>query len=341
MDCLILPLTERLEEWKKLNAQLDKEHSKEYKKYRQELKKRPTETGQGLILYKDGQKESIYQSQQSMATLKLKKLRLNSISSNNGPEPIYASMDLNDKLVHFEQLEKQAVRRAMIEERSRYCILVSYLKNVIEEELLITQETSHLQEVMESLNKLTVDPYNLPASSELVISDLKLGGALNLSNSTGQYGTLKDSSAIYASTQQLQQLKQQQQQNQTQAIYGHLMHQQNQSINHHVPQQPPQLPNSQPTAAIQPISNQISQLNHPNQTPPSSPSSFSSRKSSCCSISSFNSSSSGSTHSPSSLHHLATHHHHHHHQLHLNNNSNASRYNSQVNFRQFFFETTF
>ena len=333
MDCLVLPLTERLEEWKKVNAQLDKEHSKEYKKYRQELKKKPSETnltGQGLILYKDG-KESIYQSQQSMATLKLKKLRLNSISSNNGQEPIYASMDLNDKLVHFEQLEKSAVRRAMIEERSRYCILVSYLKNVIEEELLITQETSHLQEIMESLNKLTVDPYTLPASSELVIADLKLGGSIG-SNSNGQYSTLKDSSAIYASTQQLQQMKQQQQQNQSQAIYGHLMnHPHGQSIHvpNHLQQVAPQIPNSQPTA--QPISNQISQLNHLNnsQTPPSSPSSFSSRKSSCCSISSFNSSSSGSTHSPSSLHHLATHHHHHHLAGH---NGNPSRFNSQVEY---------
>ena len=328
MDCLVLPLTERLEEWKKVNAQLDKEHSKEYKKYRQELKRKPSETnltGQGLILYKDGQKESIYQSQQSMATLKLKKLRLNSISSNNGQEPIYASMDLNDKLVHFEQLEKNAVRRAMIEERSRYCILVSYLKNVIEEELLITQETSHLQEIMESLNKLTVDPYTLPASSELVIADLKLGGTIG-SNSTGQYGTLKDSSAIYASTQQLQQIKQQQQ---SQAIYGHLMnHGQSIHVPSHLQQVPPQIPSSAPTVQ-QPISNQISQLNHLNnsQTPPSSPSSFSSRKSSCCSISSFNSSSSGSTHSPSSLHHLATHHHH---QLHLSGNGNPSRYNSQV-----------
>lgn len=204
MDCLILPLQERCEEWKKVNIQLDKEHTKDYKKYRQELKKKPSETqtnqtNPGLILYKDGQKESIYQSQQSMATLKLKKLRLSSLSTNNklGNEEIYASMDLNDKLIHFEQLEKNAVRRAMIEERSRYCIFVSYLKNVIDEELLITQETSHLQEVMESLNKLTIDPYTLPPSSELVISDLKLGSTLG-SNSNGQYDTLKNSSAIYA-----------------------------------------------------------------------------------------------------------------------------------------------
>ena len=331
MDCLILPLSERVEEWKKINAQLDKEHSKEYKKYRQELKKRPPESnlsGQNLIVFKDS-KESIYQSQQSMATLKLKKLRLGSSNnSSNGQEPIYASMDLNDKLVHFEQMEKNAVRRAMIEERSRYCILVSYLKNVIEEELLLTQETNHLQEVMESLNKLTIDPYTLPQASELVISDLKLGSSVlhsnsNANNSNSHYGTLKDSSAIYASTQQLQQLKQQQQ---SQVIYGHLLNQ-------------PQLQaNSQSqlsqSAIQQPISNQIiSQLNHlNNQTPPSSPSSFSSRKSSCCSISSFNSSSSGSTHSPSSLHHLAGHHHHH--QLHLNN---TSRFNSQVRFFLFFF----
>lgn len=202
-------------------------------------------------------------------------------------------------------------------------LLISVLTCLYFWQLLITQETSHLQEVMESLSKLTVDPYTLPASSELVISDLKLGSTLG-SNSNGQYDTLKSSSAIYASTQQLQQLKQQQLQKQSsQAIYGHSMIQQNQLNSlHHAPQ----LPNSQPP----PVPNQISQLNHlNNQTPPSSPSSFSSRKSSCCSISSFNSSSSGSTHSPSSLHHHHLAGHHHHPQLHLNSNA-SHRFNSQV-----------
>ena len=39
MDCLILPLQDRLEDWKKITGQLDKDHSKEFKKLRTELKK--------------------------------------------------------------------------------------------------------------------------------------------------------------------------------------------------------------------------------------------------------------------------------------------------------------
>ena len=40
LDCLVLPLAEKMEEWRKVAAHLDKEHSKEYKKLRQELKKK-------------------------------------------------------------------------------------------------------------------------------------------------------------------------------------------------------------------------------------------------------------------------------------------------------------
>ena len=36
----MLPLQEKMEEWKKVANTLDKEHSREYKKLRQELKKK-------------------------------------------------------------------------------------------------------------------------------------------------------------------------------------------------------------------------------------------------------------------------------------------------------------
>ena len=36
----MLPLADKMEEWRKVALTLDKEHSKEYKKLRQELKKK-------------------------------------------------------------------------------------------------------------------------------------------------------------------------------------------------------------------------------------------------------------------------------------------------------------
>eukprot|EP00069_Balaena_mysticetus_P008574 bmy_19706T0 len=44
IDCLINPLQEQMEEWKKVANQLDKDHAKEYKKARQEIKKKSSDT---------------------------------------------------------------------------------------------------------------------------------------------------------------------------------------------------------------------------------------------------------------------------------------------------------
>ncbi|KAJ8970632.1 hypothetical protein NQ317_006631 [Molorchus minor] len=44
MECLIMPLQEKLEEWKRTVINLDKEHAKDYKRARAELKKRSTDT---------------------------------------------------------------------------------------------------------------------------------------------------------------------------------------------------------------------------------------------------------------------------------------------------------
>src|SRR5699024_9443735 len=40
LDCLIIPMQDRIEEWKKTTLQLDKEHNKEMKRLRQDFKKR-------------------------------------------------------------------------------------------------------------------------------------------------------------------------------------------------------------------------------------------------------------------------------------------------------------
>ncbi|CAB1420748.1 unnamed protein product [Pleuronectes platessa] len=44
LDCLINPLQEQMEEWKKVANTLDKDHAKEYKKARQEIKKKSSDT---------------------------------------------------------------------------------------------------------------------------------------------------------------------------------------------------------------------------------------------------------------------------------------------------------
>ncbi|XP_059972295.1 protein MTSS 1 isoform X7 [Mesoplodon densirostris] len=148
IDCLINPLQEQMEEWKKVANQLDKDHAKEYKKARQEIKKKSSDT---LKLQK-----------------KAKKGR-----GDIQPQLDSALQDVNDKYLLLEETEKQAVRRALIEERGRFCSFISMLRPVIEEEISMLGEITHLQTISEDLKSLTMDPHKLPSSSEQVILDLK------------------------------------------------------------------------------------------------------------------------------------------------------------------------
>ncbi|XP_047698047.1 protein MTSS 1 isoform X5 [Prionailurus viverrinus] len=148
IDCLINPLQEQMEEWKKVANQLDKDHAKEYKKARQEIKKKSSDT---LKLQK-----------------KAKKGR-----GDIQPQLDSALQDVNDKYLLLEETEKQAVRKALIEERGRFCTFISMLRPVIEEEISMLGEITHLQTISEDLKSLTMDPHKLPSSSEQVILDLK------------------------------------------------------------------------------------------------------------------------------------------------------------------------
>ncbi|KAG8441632.1 hypothetical protein GDO86_010715 [Hymenochirus boettgeri] len=148
IDCLINPLQEQMEEWKKVANQLDKDHAKEYKKARQEIKKKSSDT---LKLQK-----------------KAKKGR-----GDIQPQLDSALQDVNDKYLLLEETEKQAVRKALIEERSRFCSFISMLRPVIEEEISMLGEITHLQTISEDLKTLTMDPHKLPSASEQVIHDLK------------------------------------------------------------------------------------------------------------------------------------------------------------------------
>nr|XP_029514115.1 protein MTSS 1 isoform X6 [Oncorhynchus nerka] len=148
IDCLINPLQDQMEEWKRVGNTLDKDHAKEYKKARQEIKKKSSDT---LKLQK-----------------KAKKGR-----GDIQPQLDNAMQDISDKYLLLEETEKQAVRKALVEERSRFCTLVSMLRPVVEEEMSMLGEITHLQTLTDDLKALTMDPHKLPPASEQVILDLK------------------------------------------------------------------------------------------------------------------------------------------------------------------------
>ncbi|XP_041759154.1 protein MTSS 1 isoform X4 [Coregonus clupeaformis] len=152
IDCLINPLQDQMEEWKRVANTLDKDHAKEYKKARQEIKKKSSDT---LKLQKKAKKADVFGR------------------GDIQPQLDSAMQDISDKYLLLEETEKQAVRKALVEERSRFCTLVSMLRPVVEEEMSMLGEITHLQTLTDDLKALTMDPHKLPPASEQVILDLK------------------------------------------------------------------------------------------------------------------------------------------------------------------------
>ncbi|KAM4580638.1 protein MTSS 1-like isoform 4-T5 [Odontesthes bonariensis] len=148
LEGLINPLQEQMEEWKRGVNTLDKDHAKEYKRARQEIKKKSSDT---LKLQK-----------------KAKKGR-----GDIQPQLDSAMQDVSDKYILLEETEKQALRKALIEERQRFCSFVAMLRPVVDEEISMLGEVTHLQTISEDLKALTSDPHKLPPASEQVLLDLK------------------------------------------------------------------------------------------------------------------------------------------------------------------------
>ncbi|KAL4630015.1 metastasis suppressor protein 1-like isoform X2 [Arapaima gigas] len=148
VDCLINPLQEQMEEWKKGVNTLDKDHAKDYKKARQEIKKTSSDT---LKLQKKAKKGK----------------------GDLQPRLDSALQDVSDKYLLLEETEKQALRRALVEERGRLCSFVSMLQPIMDEEISMLGEITHLQTIADDLKALTIDPHKLPPASEQVILDLK------------------------------------------------------------------------------------------------------------------------------------------------------------------------
>ncbi|KAK3086144.1 hypothetical protein FSP39_014225 [Pinctada imbricata] len=146
VETLVTPLQEHNEEWKKTVIQLDKDHA------------RGSMVVKVCVLY-------------GMA--KLRHLYVSCCKGEMQAKLDNAMHDINDKYLVFEESEKNAVRRALIEERGHYCLFVSCLRPFVEHEISLITEITHLQEIMQNLCMQCSDPSVLPPASEQVIMDVK------------------------------------------------------------------------------------------------------------------------------------------------------------------------
>ncbi|XP_057701252.1 protein MTSS 1 isoform X3 [Corythoichthys intestinalis] len=147
-ESLITPLEVKMEEWRKAASQLDKDHAKEYKKARADIKKKSSDTVKLQKKVKKGKDQARGQLDSAL-------------------------QDVNERYAVLEETEKRAVCRALIEERARYCTFVTMLKPVLDHEINMLGEVTHLQTILEDLTTLTAEPNKLPPASEQVILDLK------------------------------------------------------------------------------------------------------------------------------------------------------------------------
>ncbi|XP_022698656.1 uncharacterized protein LOC111265912 [Varroa jacobsoni] len=167
-DALIIPMTDKIEDWKRITTQIDRTHSKEFKRARSELKKKNTDT---LRLRKKVKRASAGVGPGGgLGGMGGAELAQKCLSN--------ALQGMHDDYILLEENQRQAVRRALIEQRRRYCAFVHCIKPVMDEEVRLLEEVSHLEEVVESLCKLTTSPERLPTASEQVIEDAKMGHAL-------------------------------------------------------------------------------------------------------------------------------------------------------------------
>lgn len=122
------------------------------------------------------------------------------------PQLDNALQDVNDMYLLLEETEKQAVRKALIEERGRFCTFITFLQPVVVSaggwhggggrfggwgsllphgvlmlpphlvwpqngELTMLGEITHLQGIIEDLVVLTAEPHKLPPASEQVSAE--------------------------------------------------------------------------------------------------------------------------------------------------------------------------
>lgn len=127
-----LLIQDKLEEWKRQVVILDKDHTKEYKRCRNELKKRSSDT---LRLQKKAKKGT----------------------SDNLQSLVDSSMQtVNQQKAELDDVERKSLRSAMIEDRTRYCQFVNMLQPVVKQEYEMMYELGHLQVIVWGFRLLKV-----------------------------------------------------------------------------------------------------------------------------------------------------------------------------------------
>ncbi|CAK8671933.1 unnamed protein product [Clavelina lepadiformis] len=147
LDNLLCPVQDRLEEWKKVANQLEKDHTKDYKKAMHEIKKRNTDS---VRLQKKARKGSKTDVQQQLSSVML---------------------DVNERFSTLMETEKSALRNLLVEERTRICLFANCLSPVLELQVSMLNEVTHLHDLTSDITRLCRNPKQLPTSTDQLVAD--------------------------------------------------------------------------------------------------------------------------------------------------------------------------
>ncbi|VDK21456.1 unnamed protein product [Taenia asiatica] len=148
ITCMVNPMASRMEEWKKTLAQIEKEHNREAKRARGELKRALSEANRlKRKLAKQGNGNTLHNRQGSGGSTIGQGVGLgepptsgrmlsSTVTSGIGTSSLAVRTDsatkvLEEKICQMEDLERATIKRLMLEERGRYCFFFSCLRPVL------------------------------------------------------------------------------------------------------------------------------------------------------------------------------------------------------------------
>lgn len=137
-DCLTVPLQTRLENWRKKVGQLDREHTKQFKKMKEVVKKK------------------------SQAVVKIeKKVKKRNKDSELADQMERSLRDLQGAKEIFIEKERTAVRDIQSVERAVFATFAGGWKQVIAQEFAMLSEVEKLGPVVEKIDKEILFPCNM------------------------------------------------------------------------------------------------------------------------------------------------------------------------------------
>ena len=156
-DGLFVPLKAKNEDFRRKVSELDKEHLREFKKMRSEIKRKI---------------ELIH---------KLRRKARKDGSQELGHQIEQATRELYSKYRVLEEQERQAVSRINMEERGQvglplptvtlpqFCGFAACLSPVLSEELQVVAEVDNMGEVADTLARIIRDPHTVPDTTQQVV----------------------------------------------------------------------------------------------------------------------------------------------------------------------------